>query len=80
MCVLLGRVCSYPQAVEAGIVIEELHLLRRQGSQHLLNGEELVNLALSREQRLPVTQLSQDAAHRPHVHRLPVGSPAAPLG
>lgn len=65
MCVgvFYWGVCCYPQAVEAGIVIEELHLLRRQGSQHLLDGEELVNLALSREQRLPVTQLAQDAAH-----------------
>lgn len=60
-----GQRCGerYPQPVEAGIVIEELHLLRWQGSQHFLDGEELVDLALSREQRLPVTQLSQDAAH-----------------
>ncbi len=44
--------------MEAGVVIEELHLFWRQGSQHFLDGKELVNLTLSREQRLPVTQLS----------------------
>lgn len=61
--------------MEARVVVEELHLLRREGSQDLLDGEELVDLALSREQRLPVAQLPQDAAHRPHVHGLPVRSP-----
>lgn len=44
--------------MEAGVVIEELHLLWWQGSQHFLDGEELVNLTLSWEQRLPVAQLS----------------------
>lgn len=53
----------YPQPVEAGVAIEELHLFRWQGSQHFLDGKELVNLTLSREQWLPVAQLSQDAAH-----------------
>lgn len=53
-----GGAGSYPQPVEARVVIEELHLLWWQGSQHFLDGKELVDLALSREQRLPVTQLS----------------------
>lgn len=48
----------YPQPMEAGVVIEELHLFWWEGSQHFLDGKELVNLTLSREQRLPVTQLS----------------------
>lgn len=51
------RVC-YPQPMEARVVIEELHLFWWQGSQHFLDGKELVNLTLSWEKRLPVTQLS----------------------
>lgn len=52
-----GKEC-YPQPVEAGVVIEELHLFWWQGSQHFLDGEELVDLTLSREQRLPIAKLS----------------------
>lgn len=48
----------YPQPMESRVVIEELHLFWWQGSQHFLDGKELVNLTLSWEKRLPVTQLS----------------------
>lgn len=64
----------YPQPMEARVAVEELHLLRRKWSQNFLDGEELVDLALAREERLSIAQLSQDAAHRPHVHRLAVRS------
>ena len=67
---------SYPEAVEAGVAVEELHVLGGQRAQDLLDGEQLVDLALPREQRLAVAQLPQDAAHRSHVHRLPVGGAA----
>ena len=37
------------------------------GAQHLDDEAQLVDVVLAREQRLPVQQLCQDAAHRP-VH------------
>lgn len=33
--------CTYPDAMKARVVVEELHLLCRKWSQNLLNGEEL---------------------------------------
>ena len=38
----------------------------------LLNEEELVDLALAREEGLPVHELAHDAPDGPHVHGLPV--------
>lgn len=67
-----NKAFPYPQAMEAWVAVEELHLLGWQWAQHLLNGEELVNLTLAREQRLPVAQLPQDAAYRPHIHSLAI--------
>lgn len=69
-----NKAFPYPQAMEAWVAVEELHLLGWQRAQHLLNGEELVNLTLSREQGLPITQLPQDTAHRPHIHSLAIRS------
>lgn len=40
---------SHPETSEAGVAVEQLHLLRRQRPQHLLDGEELVDLTLSRK-------------------------------
>lgn len=48
----------HPQPVEARVAVEELHLLWWKRPQHFLDGEELVNLTLSWEERLPITQLS----------------------
>lgn len=33
--------CTHPDAMKARVVVEELHLLSREWSQNLLNGEEL---------------------------------------
>lgn len=56
------------EAVEARVLAEALLLIVRERSEHLLNKIQLVHFRVSREQRLPVTELSHDAADGPHVN------------
>ena len=62
------------EAFEAGVLVEHLHLVGRKLTEHLLDGEQLVDFALARKQRLSVRQLAKDAADRPDVHCLAVRS------
>jgi hypothetical protein len=56
------------KADKARIFIEFLLLWRRQFPKDLLDTEQLVDLWLTREERLTVSDLAHDAASRPNVN------------
>lgn len=63
---------SYPKALKARSGVEEMHELRGQRTDDLLDDKQLIDVTVARQQRLAVTQLSQNASHRPNVYRLAI--------
>lgn len=63
---------TYPKALKARSSVEEMHELRGQRTDDLLDDKQLIDVTVAWQQRLAVTQLSQNASHRPDVYRLAV--------